>query len=336
MKILILGCGAVGGYFGGKLVQQGANVTFLVRPGRGEQLTRDGLRIENNNGQINTISNVQWITSDDDGESTESFDVIILTCKSYGLAGALQAVAPFCSPQVAILPLLNGMAHLDDIQQSFPDAIVWGGTCGIVATLTPDGTIKKMTESQFIVAGILLPPPDANKDSHDSALTPQTSGKEGVLQALIQLMKDAGIDANVSPDIYAKMWEKWTFLATLGAATCLLDATIGEIHSVTGGASYIQGVYRECNQVATSWMGKEPDAEQQEKIFQRVLGDTKSIVRASMARDMQNGNPTEADHILGDLIRRAAQRDIATPFLSTAYARLQIYEQQRRQRQEKA
>ena len=128
------------------------------------------------------------------------------------------------------------------------------------------------------------------------------------------------------------MWEKWTFLATLGAATCLLDGTVGEIHQTDSGKDYLEGVYQECKAVATAHLPKSPlllDATHLAQRFQRVLGDPKSIVRASMARDMQQGNPTEADHILGDMIQRAKQKGIATPLLSIAYARLQIYEKQR-------
>ena len=332
MKILVLGAGAVGGYFGGRLVQKGdedADVTFLVRQKRAQEIVMNGgLTIENHDGQITTISPVKTIISEE-GFSDSSlkllFDVIILACKSYGLSGALDAIAPFVHSRVRILPLLNGMAHIESIQKRFPNVVVWGGTCGIVATLTPNGIVKKMTEAQFVVAGASL------KKSSDQSNS--SADSDDILRNLIKLMTEAGINASVSGDIIAKMWEKWSFLATLAAATCLMDGSVGEILFTDYGKDYIEGVYQECNKIATSAMGKEMDPDQQKTMLQRVFGDRNSIVRASMSRDMQNGNPTEADHVLGDMIRRAKQFCISTPLLSIASSRLQIYESQRQHKE---
>jgi len=144
--------------------------------------------------------------------------------------------------------------------------------------------------------------------------------------AFVELLHIAGINGTKCDNIVQKMWEKWTFLATLGAATCLFDATIGEILTATDeGESYIKGVFDECHQVARKELGDEIATD----AYGHVLGDRQSIVRASMARDMQQNNPTEGDHILGDMIRRAQQHHISTPLLSLAYARLQIHEHRR-------
>lgn len=343
VRVLFLGAGAVGGYFGGKIAKlllsqggknAGHDVTFLVRPARMVQLRRDGLRIEEPSGQVTTVSPVQLVTFEPKDGAMEDygtpFDVIVLACKAYGLDGALDAIAPFVRPGIAILPLLNGMAHLEAIDERFPMAAVWGGTCGISAMLTPGGTVLRMTESQFVTAGV-------RPSSSDSSV----NNGRAVMTTLIELMQEAGIEANISDDIVEKMWEKWTFLATLGAATCLLDGSIGEILATgEAGRAYLQGVFHECNAVAAAESGivgtslSEDDEAtlrqlQRRQVYERVLGDPSSIVRASMARDMANGSPTEADHILGDMIRRADRHGIKMPLLSIAYARLQVYENQR-------
>ena len=305
MKILFLGAGAVGGYFGGRLAQSGADVTFLVRPGRQKQLEDRGLQIDDR-GRIEVVDHVQTLVGPQPGER---FDLIVLACKSHGLTGALRDIDPIVNsnPAAAILPLLNGMAHLEIIRERYPNSrYLWGGTCGIVATLTSDGTIKKMTESQFVTVGSL---PN----------TPTDTCKMGVFVELLQI---AGINGTKSDNIVQKMWEKWTFLATLGAATCLLDATIGEILTATDeGESYIKGVFDECRQVAEKELGDEISTD----AYGRVLGDRQSIVRASMARDMQQNHPTAADHILGEMISRAQQHNIPIHLLPLAYARLQIH-----------
>jgi 2-dehydropantoate 2-reductase len=333
MKILILGAGAVGGYFGGLIARlllldaesafEGADVTFLVRSNRADQLKKDGLRIEDPGGQITAVSPINILVSESIATTNDSnlaFDVIILACKAYGLLDALAAIAPFVHRGVAILPLLNGIAHIDAIEARFPEATVWGGTCGIVATLTPDGTVKRLTESQFIAAGV--------RRSSDS----RVDDKDATLASLIGLMRRAGIEAHLSDTITLKMWEKWTFLATLAAATCLLDGSIGEILATgDAGHSYIQGVFQECDAVAVAEGGiaqseDESIQNHRQHAYTRHLQNRNSPVRASMARDMAAGNPTEADHILGDMIRRAKIHGIETPLLSIAYARLLVYE----------
>lgn len=306
----------MGGYFGGRLAQsKKANVTFLVRPRREEQMQNDGLQIEDTfaGSPVERISPVQTITNAACIKDAQ-FDVILLTCKAYSLSSALDAIAPFVTDSTCLLPLLNGMAHYDKIRERFPKATLWGGYCGVVAALTPDGVVKKTTESQFITAGTLAGSDNPNAER---------------LNELVELMNQAGgINATNAGDAFlVKAWEKWTFVTTLAAATCLLDGAISEILDTDNGADYVQGVYKECHNVAEKSLGdsaKELEADVSN--FQRVLGDPTS----PMWRDIQARGPTEADHILGDMLARAKQHGIATPLLSIAYARLQVYENQQK------
>jgi 2-dehydropantoate 2-reductase len=341
MKILILGAGAVGGYFGGRLVQYqqqqqqqqqhqqqqqqqtdtGAefHVTFLVRPRRAEQIRNDGLRLQHPDGSILSIDNVATIISEEDSSKERSshdvFDVIVLACKSYGLTGALEAIAPFVHPQVAILPLLNGMAHLQTIQRRFSSVVVWGGTCGIVATLDSNtGVIHRMTPNHFVRAGLI------KSDDADATTVNLTT--------FIQHLKDAGLEAGADDDIVQTMYDKWTFLASAAAATCLMTASIGEILSTDYGQELLLGLYYECNAVATADGALPADLSGRQALYKHALSDKNSIVKTSMCRDMESGSPTEADHVIGDMIQRAVKHDIATPLLKTAYTRLQIHEAQ--------
>lgn len=339
MRILVLGAGAVGGYFGGRLVEyqqqqqqqhEGSTttstfeVTFLVRSGRASQIQQHGLQLQHPDGTMSNILNVATIIPSDSSPSSPSpkrfpdsnFDVIVLACKSYGLGGALDAITPYVHDKVAILPLLNGMAHLETIQQRFPSATVWGGTCGIVAALDAEtGIIQRMTPSQFVKAGLL---------QQDDTKTTTAD-----ITVFMQYLKDAGIDGDISDNILETMWDKWTFLATAAASTSLMTATLGEIVSTEYGQEFLQNVYQECNTVATVDGGVQADLDGRQSRYCNIFLDKNSIVKASMCRDMEGGGPTEADHILGDMIERAAKHGIDMPLLKTAYVKLQIHEAKR-------
>src|SRR5688572_12882826 len=129
MKFLVLGAGAIGGYFGGRLVESDADVTFLVRPARRAQLERDGLRIESELGHVSRP--VSTVLAD---SVAPDYDVVLLTCKAYDLQSSMQAIAPAVGPQTAVIPLLNGLAHFAALDAFFGASRVMGGTCMIDAT----------------------------------------------------------------------------------------------------------------------------------------------------------------------------------------------------------
>lgn len=305
MRILVLGAGAVGGYFGGRMAAAGSNVTFLVRERRAVQLAK-GLTIASPRG--NATVDVKTLTDGGGGP----FDVIILSCKAYGLAGALDAIAPHVRDGTVILPLLNGYAHVERLDRRFPSAIVWGGTAGIAATLTEDGTVRQLHPGQVIATGIRR----------------GQSGGQALLEALVAEMRRADIDAKTSSNIDLTMWEKWTFLTTLAAVTCLMRGSIGQILATDHGEALITKLYEECN--ATASAEGYPPGPSPAQDYRGFLFDRSSTVTASMLRDMEAGNPTEADHIVGDMIARAKRHGLQTPLLNTAYTRLQTYENQRR------
>lgn len=302
MRILILGAGAVGGYFGGRMSAEGSDITFLVRDARAGQL-KDGLKIESPLGD--TVVPVKTIT---EGSAAGPFDLILVTCKAYGLAGALNAIAPYVRDGVHILPLLNGIRHLETIEAAFPMATIWGGTAGIVATLTEAGVVRQMLPNQFISFG---------------ARQNQTGG-QAQLDALATDLARAGIDGGLTADIELVMWEKWSFLTTLAAATCLMNGAIGQILATDYGETLIARLFDECTETAKA-EGFPPGPNPTED-YRALLFNRSSAMTASMLRDMNAGAPTEADHIIGDMIRRAQQHDIETPLLRTAFSRLQLYE----------
>lgn len=300
MRILILGAGGVGGYLGGRLIEAGADVRFLVRPGRAERLSRDGLTLRSQLGD--------WRGPVALWREDETVDLIILACKAYDLAPALEAIAPAVRDGVAILPLLNGLAHLDAIQARFPGAALWGGVAHIGATLDDDGAVRHLNASNTFRFGA------------PGAVDPRAD-------LLAAALATSPVEAVHSAEILPDMWEKLVFLATLAGATCLMRASIGEIVAADGGESLLLGLLGECESVARA-EGVAPRAERL-SAYRRQLTEHGSPMTASMLRDIERDRPTEGDHIVGDLLDRADRHSFETPLLALCRTHLQAYEARR-------
>jgi len=301
MRILILGAGATGGYFGGMLARADADVTFLVRDKRAASLARDGLRIESAKGSFTTP--VKTVTATN---LTADYDAVILSCKAYDLDTAIEAIRPGVGAGTLVLPLLNGMSHIDALDAAFGAARVLGGTCHISVTMTDDGTIR-----------------------HFSPFDALTLGARGAEQsarctALHTELARGGFEARLSHAVIGAMWEKWVLLATLAGMTCLMRGNIGEIVATKYGAQQINAMLDECCAVASA-SGHAPRPESV-AATRNVLTDPKSSMAASMLRDLQRASRIEADHIIGDLIARGALASIPTPLLATAYTHVQVYQ----------
>lgn len=303
MKLLFLGAGATGGYFGGYLAKAGVDVTFLVRPKRLDQLKRDGLKIQSSDGNLDIP--VKAITGD---EIDTSYDAIILSAKAYDLPSAIDAITPAVGDKTLILPLLNGMKHLDTLDTAFGAGRVLGGLCHISATLTEDGTIRRFGE----LASLTLGP---------------RSAEQKVPSAKLHEVLARGIDARYPDDIMLAIWEKWFFLSAFASTTCLMRAPIGSIVSASKGPEFTRAVLDECIAVASA-NGYPPQPETL-NFARSFLTDPASTLSASMLRDIQRGGQIEADQIVGDMIRRGRQHGVATPLLDLAFLHLQAYENQR-------
>lgn len=305
MRILVVGAGAIGGYFGGRMLQAGSDVTFLVRPRRAAELASAGLVIKSPNGDA-TLQNPPTVQAD---KLSEKFDAILLSCKAFDLDDAIKSFAPAVGPQTAIIPLLNGMLHLDILDQKFGAGRVLGGLCAIAATLNEQREVVQLAPMQSL-----------NFGERDGALSDR-------VRAIADLMAPAKIGSVASQHIVQEMWEKWVFLSTLAAATCLMRTTIGNILASPGGRDFILGMLDETSAVATA-AGHAPGG----PFFERTRGMLTaegSQLTASMFRDIKAGAPVEADHVIGDLIARGDAAKVPVPKLRTAYLHLKAYENQR-------
>ena len=305
MKILILGAGAIGGYIGGRLHQSGADVTFLVRPARRERLERDGLAIESTKGDI-----TQKVTTVLNGAEGGPYDVVLLTCKAYDLDSAIEAIAPAVGANTTVVPLLNGMRHIDILAAKFGDAKVVGGLARVGVAMSAEGVIL-----------------------HTSPFAAVSFGERGAAPAraaLVELdaaIKKSGVDGGLHRNIVQDLWDKWIMLCSLAAMSCLMRGTVGDILEAGEGQAIMLETVEECRQVAAA-AGGDPG----EKGMRNVAGyltQKGSRFAASMLHDLEKGSMVEADHVVGDMIARAKKAGIATPNLRVAYAHLQAYQARR-------
>ncbi len=303
MRILVVGAGAVGGYFGGRLLQAGRDVTFLVRPRRAALLARHGLSIRSPVGDFHHPA-PPLVTED---RLAEPFDLVLLSCKAYDLDGAVASFAKAVGPQTAILPLLNGMRHLDVLADRFGAERVLGGLCVISATLDADGRIIHLNDLHSLTFGEL-----------DGSRSPRI---EKIASALL----GAEFDARLSDEILQDMWEKWVFIATAAGITCLMRAAIGDIVAA-GAADLASALLDECAAIAAD-QGFPPRAPFLERTRATVTAPGSPLM-ASMLRDIEGGLKAEGDHILGDLLRRAAKPD-ARSMLHIADLHVRTYEARR-------
>jgi 2-dehydropantoate 2-reductase len=305
MRILVVGAGAIGGYFGGRLLQVGRDVTFLVRPRRAAELAAAGLVIKSPNGDV-TLKNPPTVQAD---KLDEKFDTVLLSCKAFDLGDAIKSFAPAVGPRTAIIPLLNGMLHLDVLDGKFGREHVLGGLCAIAVTLNEQREVVHLAPMQSL-----------NFGERDGKLSDR-------VRAIAEVFESGKFGAVSSERIVQEMWEKWVFLASLAASTCLMRTAVGNILAAPGGKDFILGMLDECSATASA-EGHAPSG----PFFERVRGMLTaegSQMTASMFRDIKAGAPVEADHVIGDLIARADAAKVPVPRLRTAYTHLKAYEKQR-------
>ena len=301
MRVLVLGAGAVGGYFGGRLTEAGRDVTFLVRGPRTAALAEHGLRVASPLGDFQVPVNVA--TSDRVGGP---YDLVLLTAKHYDLDAAIDAIRPGVGPNTAVLPLLNGLVHLDRLDAAFGPEHVLGGVAYVGAGLLPDGSIRHWNRLSGIAFG------ERSGDVSERA------------RAIEALFAGSPVSAPANDNILQEMWEKFVMISAMAGMNCLMRGNVGEIVATDGGAALMKEALAECRAVAEA-AGYPPRREARERV-EAMVTEPGSVNSASMRQDLDAGRRTEADAILGDMLRRAKGFGIAAPLMRAAYTHLQVHE----------
>ncbi|MFE5593311.1 ketopantoate reductase family protein [Streptomyces sp. NPDC056549] len=304
MKILVVGAGATGGYFGALLARAGEDVTFLVRPARAAALRERGLRVVGRDGEWTVEPRL--VTAD---ELREPYDLVLLSVKSTGLDRAIEDVAPAVGPDTAVIPLLNGLAHIDALNARFGASAVLGGVAKVVTTLDEAGDIRRLAPLAHLAFG-----------EQDAAAGTASARVERIRKVL----EGAGIDAPVPADVLTAMWHKWVFITTFGAVTSLMRGTVGEVYDAEGGPALGPAVLDEAAAVAAA--AGHPVPEEERAATLAVVSAPGSPMVPSLYRDLAAGRPTEVEHLFGDLTARARALGVATPLLDLATLHLRVHQ----------
>ena len=305
MRWLILGAGALGGFYGARLLQAGADVSFLVRPRRQQQLATNGLVVKTQDGET-LHHKVRTLRQ---GEVDGRYDVVLLACKAYDLPGAMDAIEPAVGDGTAILPLLNGVRHIDTLKERFGAKHVLGGMSVINAALLPDGTIQ---QSQVRIS--------MNYHGElDGKVTPRCSAIAHDLRP---------IDEQAVPDIGAQMWGKLFGYACNATVTTLTRSRAGVIARSAAGADFVSLVIGEVASIVEAEAGS-PVPAQVVNIIRGMFAQPDSTYGPSILVDMEEGRTTEGEHTIGDLVDRANRRGIPVPILTAGRCNLQAYENNR-------
>ncbi len=301
MRILVLGAGAVGGYFGGRLAEAGRDVTFLVRGPRAAALAEHGLKVASPLGDFQVP--VKVATADRVGGP---YDLVLLTAKHYDLDAALDAIRPGIGANTAVLPLLNGLVHLDRLDAAFGPAPVLGGVAYVGAGLLPDGSIRHWNRLSGIAFG------------------EREGGISERARAIEALFAGSPVSAPANDNILQEMWEKFVMISAMAGMNCLMRGNVGEIVATDNGKALMIEALAECRAVAEA-AGYPPRREAHERVAAMVT-EPGSVNSASMRQDLEAGRRTETDAILGDMLRRAKGFGIVTPLMRAAYTHLQVHE----------
>lgn len=301
MEILVVGAGAVGGYFGGRLLEKGENVTFLVREKREQQLQEKGLVIRSVHGDVTLHPNTLL-----SGANPHPYDVIILSTKAYHLETVIEDIRPYVGANTMILPLLNGISHIDSLLNNFKDENVIGGLCFVESTMDESGAILQSSPIHDVVFG-----------ERGGELTDR-------IKQLQKVFEGTKANFTLSKTIDQEMWHKYLFITTLSGVTSLFRAPIGPIREQAYGMATIKNTLREATSIMKS--AGAPLADTIEEILLEKLQSMGYDMKSSLQRDMEKQLSIEADHLYGYILNIAAQEQLETPTLQTIYANLQVYE----------
>lgn len=301
MKILILGAGAVGGYFGGRFTEAGIDTTFLTRSKRAEFLNEKGLTIKSALGNGNY--KVKTILSKD---IKETYDYIILTCKAYSLEEAINDIKPAIGKNTYILPLTNGLKHYEILGEKIGKEKIIRGFCFVNSKLSPEGEIIHASKLQKIVFG-----------GHNESTIKGCNQFEEIINA-------TNLDYVHTNDIMQDLWEKFVFITSAASITCLMRSDIGTILKSPYGKEITLEIFDECLKIADK-SGYKLRKELEDRFYQTLTNENLSM-KTSLLSDIENNNLTEVDHIIGSMIDYAKKVKTKSSMLKIAYCHIKNYE----------
>jgi 2-dehydropantoate 2-reductase len=297
MRVVVIGAGGVGGYFGGRLAQAGADVAFVARGPHLAALRSGGLRVQSVKGDFEVP-----VEATDDISSLASADYVLVTVKSYDTEAVAHAVSPLIDAHTAVVSLQNGVDNEERLAAVLGGEHVVGGAAYIFATIAGPGRIDHTGGPAKLVMG---------------EWSGSADGSGGRVAALVGAFVEAGVDAAESTDIRSVLWSKFAFICAQAGVTSASQLPIGEIRSVPAGRELFRGIAAEACAVAGA-EGVTLPADLPDRHLEFVdrldPGD-----RSSLYHDLSHGNRMELDALLGEIVRRGERHGVATPASRAVY-----------------
>lgn len=307
MKIVIFGTGGVGGYFGGRLAQAGQNVTFIARGPHLQAIKKDGLRVDSIGGDFI----LQPAKATDAPNSIGRADLILLAVKAWQLEDALAQMNPLVGGQTSILPLLNGMEHMDKLLAAYNRKNVLGGLCRISVFVAAPGIIRHVGVQPYIGFGEL----DNAKSERIGAIHQMFSALDGIL-------------TEVPADIHITMWEKFVFISGTSGVGAYTRQPIGGYRDDPEARQMLIDAMNETASVARA-RGVNLSESLVEETMKRI-DNLPHAMLASMQKDMMEGRPSELNEQTGAVIRLGRSVGVPTPTHEKLFAALLPLEQKAR------
>ncbi|WP_010529740.1 ketopantoate reductase family protein [Lentibacillus jeotgali] len=291
MRIVVLGAGALGVYFGGRWIQAGADVTFLVREQRAAQIKENGLIIKSTHGDYE-IRDPHVITAPSE---VKSADLVLFSVKGFHLEGALDNLIALAAKGAYVLPVLNGIEHIKILQETIGRDYVIGGLSYIFAALNDKGHVKQAGDMHHLYFGPLEP------------------SQENICKQLAEISENAGFISKNSRDIMQELWKKYMFITALSGVTTAANLPIGAVREQPETLHIAEMILREIQELAKKYGAVIIDADVEAAM--KNVQSLDSEATSSMHKDRRKGLRLEVDHLQGGAVRLAESVQLDVPYI---------------------
>src|SRR5712691_3392000 len=289
MRIVVMGSGGVGGYFGARLAQGGCDVRFVARGPHLAALMKNGLRVESKLGDIH----LPEVRASDNPTALGPADLILISVKLWDTDTAIRAIKPIVDRGAFVISLQNGVRKEEILHRAFGETPVVGGLCYIASKISSPGVVSHTGTLQRLIFGEI--------DGRTSDRT----------QTFLQVCKRSRIDAEISSNIMRAIWEKFVFLVGVSASTTTMRATIGPIRTNPRTRAFLVDTMREVVAVGRAHAGQLDDDFAENRL--PTCDGLPPEMTSSMHTDLEEGKPLEVDWLSGAVVALGKAVAVQTP-----------------------